>query len=92
MMARCEEPTVLDAVTPEVTVARGETLGPAATILRRHDTAAIVRVANGTAFGLRAAVSVGGAKESQHGREIGGALGAREFTNPKTVWTGPARL
>ena len=91
MMARCKEPTVLDAVTPEVTVARGQTSGPAATILRWHDASEAERVANGTPFRLRADVSVGGAKEWQHGREIG-ILGAREFTNPKTVWTGPASL
>jgi succinate-semialdehyde dehydrogenase/glutarate-semialdehyde dehydrogenase len=88
MMARYEAPTAFDAVTPEVTVAREQTCGPAATILQRHDTAEAARVANGTSD---LPLPIGSAKESQHGREIG-VLGAREFTDPKTVRTGPTRL
>jgi succinate-semialdehyde dehydrogenase/glutarate-semialdehyde dehydrogenase len=116
-------PTVLDAVTPEMTVAREETFGPAAAILRTRDAAEAVRIANGTSFGLGAALwttdhdraaalarqlevgavfvngvvasdprlPFGGVKESGYGRELG-VLGVREFTNAKTIWTGPARL
>jgi len=117
------QPTVLDDVTPGMTAAREETFGPAATILRVADADEAVRVANGTPFGLGAALwttdadrarrlareieagavfinglvasdprlPFGGVKESGYGRELG-ALGLHEFTNIKTVWTGPARV
>lgn len=116
------EPTVLDQVTPDMTAAKEETFGPAAAILRVADAAEAVRVANGTPFGLGAALwtndldrarqltrqidagavfvngmvasdprlPFGGTKESGYGRELG-VLGLHEFTNIKTVWTGPAR-
>jgi succinate-semialdehyde dehydrogenase/glutarate-semialdehyde dehydrogenase len=116
------EPTVLDHVTHDMTAAREETFGPAAAILRVADAAEAVRVANGTPFGLGAALwtadldrarqitrqidagavfvngmvasdprlPFGGTKESGYGRELG-VLGLHEFTNIKTVWTGPAR-
>jgi succinate-semialdehyde dehydrogenase/glutarate-semialdehyde dehydrogenase len=116
------EPTVFDHVTPDMTVAREETFGPAAAILRVPNVDEAVRVANGTPFGLGAAVwtgdaerarqltrelqagavfvngmvasdprlPFGGSKESGYGRELG-AHGLQEFTNVKTVWTGPAR-
>jgi len=50
------QPTVLDHVTPEMTAAREETFGPAAAILRVKDAQEAVRVANGTCFGLGAAL------------------------------------
>lgn len=116
------QPTVLDHVTPGMTAATEETFGPAAAILRVADADEAVRVANGTPFGLGAALwtadldrarqlsrsieagavfvngmvasdprlPFGGIKESGYGRELG-SLGLHEFTNIKTVWTGPAR-
>ena len=116
------QPTVLDHVTPGMTAAREETFGPAAAILRVANATQAVEVANGTPFGLGAALwtgnadlarklsreiqagavfingivasdprlPFGGTKESGYGRELG-ILGLHEFTNIKTVWTGPAR-
>jgi succinate-semialdehyde dehydrogenase/glutarate-semialdehyde dehydrogenase len=46
------EPTVLTGVTPDMTVARDETFGPVAPLLRFHDEAEVVRLANDTQFGL----------------------------------------
>lgn len=116
------EPAVLDHVQPTMTAAREETFGPAAAIIRVRDVAEALRVANGTPFGLGAALwtadldraarlvrevdagavfvnglvasdprlPFGGIKASGYGRELG-HLGLHEFTNAKTVWTGPAR-
>lgn len=116
------QPTVLDHVAPSMTAASQETFGPAAAILRVRDAEEALGVANGTPFGLGAALwttdldraarltrriqagavfvngmvasdprlPFGGTKESGYGRELG-ALGLHEFTNIKTVWTGPAR-
>jgi len=116
------EPTVLDHVTPGMTVAREETFGPAAAILRVADADEAIALANGTEFGLGAALwtgdaargralsrqidagavfvngmvasdarlPFGGVKQSGYGRELG-HHGLQEFTNIKTVWTGPAR-
>jgi succinate-semialdehyde dehydrogenase/glutarate-semialdehyde dehydrogenase len=81
---RYEEPTALDAATSEVTVAREETVGPAASILRTRDSAEAVRASDPR-------LPFGGVKESGYGSERG-VLGVREFANAKTVWTGPARL
>lgn len=115
------EPTVFDHVTPQMTVACQETFGPVAAILRVRDADEALRVANGTEFGLGAALwtadaerarrltrhidagavfvngmvasdprlPFGGTKASGYGRELG-MLGLHEFTNIKTVWTGPA--
>ncbi len=49
-------PTVLDHMQPHMTAARDETFGPAAAILRVRDAEEAVRVANGTPFGLGAAL------------------------------------
>ena len=50
------EPTVLDQMRPDMTAAREETFGPAAAIIRVADADEALRVANGTPFGLGAAL------------------------------------
>jgi acyl-CoA reductase-like NAD-dependent aldehyde dehydrogenase len=50
------EPTVLADVTPDMRVATEETFGPVTPILRVPDTAAAIKVANDTRYGLQAAV------------------------------------
>jgi succinate-semialdehyde dehydrogenase / glutarate-semialdehyde dehydrogenase len=50
------QPTVFDHVAPSMTVACQETFGPAAAILRVPDADEAVRIANGTPFGLGAAL------------------------------------
>ncbi|MBO9647976.1 MAG: NAD-dependent succinate-semialdehyde dehydrogenase [Variovorax sp.] len=113
--------TVLDHVSPDMTVAREETFGPAAAIMRVRNADDAVALANATEFGLGAALwtgnadlgralsreidagavfvngmvasdarlPFGGVKHSGYGRELG-IYGLHEFTNVKTVWTGPA--
>ena len=49
-------PTVLDRVTPESRVAREEPFGPVAPILRFSDDESALRIANGTPYGLQAAI------------------------------------
>lgn len=51
--------TILDQVTPTMTVAREETFGPAAAILRVGSVDEALTVANGTPFGLGAALWTG---------------------------------
>jgi succinate-semialdehyde dehydrogenase / glutarate-semialdehyde dehydrogenase len=114
-------PTVLDHVGVDMVAACQETFGPVAAVMRVKDAAEAIRVANGTEFGLGAALwtgdlvrarrlsreieagavfvngivasdarlPFGGLKQSGYGRELG-VYGLREFTNIKTVWTGPA--
>ncbi|MGB3071607.1 MAG: NAD-dependent succinate-semialdehyde dehydrogenase [Ottowia sp.] len=50
------EPTILDHVRPDMAAAIEETFGPAAAIIRVADADEAVRVANGTEFGLGAAL------------------------------------
>ena len=50
------EPTVFDHVLPSMTVAREETFGPAAAILRVADVSEAQRIANDSPFGLGAAI------------------------------------
>ena len=45
-------PTVLDRVTPDMTVVREETFGPVAPVIRFASVADAIRIANGTAYGL----------------------------------------
>ena len=49
-------PTVLDAVTSEAKIAQEEPFGPVVPILRFHDVEEALRIANGTPYGLQAAV------------------------------------
>jgi len=49
-------PTVLDRVPEEAQVVREEPFGPIAPILRFHDLADAVRIANSTPYGLQAAI------------------------------------
>ncbi len=52
-------PTIIDRVAPGMAAADEETFGPLAAILRVPDTAAAVRLANATEFGLGAALWTG---------------------------------
>lgn len=113
--------TLLDHVEPGMVAAKEETFGPAAAIIRVKNAEEAIEVANGTEFGLGAALwtgnadlarslsrqieagavfvngivasdarlPFGGVKQSGYGRELG-VYGLREFSNIKTVWTGPA--
>ena len=49
-------PTILADVTPEMRIAREETFGPVALLMRVRDEEHALEVANGTAFGLGATV------------------------------------
>jgi acyl-CoA reductase-like NAD-dependent aldehyde dehydrogenase len=49
-------PTVIDRVTPEMTVAREETFGPVSPIIRFANIEEAIRISNGTAYGLSSAV------------------------------------
>jgi phosphonoacetaldehyde dehydrogenase len=49
-------PTVIDRVTPEMTVAREETFGPVSPIIRFANIEEAIHIANGTAYGLSSAV------------------------------------
>ena len=49
-------PTVLDHVRPEMTVVRRETFGPVSPVIRFATVDQAIQIANGTAYGLSAAV------------------------------------
>jgi succinyl-CoA reductase len=49
-------PTVLDAVGTDARITQEEPFGPVVPILRFHDLDEAIRIANGTAYGLQAAV------------------------------------
>ena len=57
--------TVLDHVTPEMVAGRQETFGPAAAVLRVASAEQAVAVANGTEFGLGAALWTGNADRAR---------------------------
>ena len=45
-------PTVLDRVTPDMTVVRQETFGPVSPVIRFKTVDEAIRISNGTAYGL----------------------------------------
>ncbi len=49
-------PTLLDHVTPQMTVAREETFGPVSPVIRFRNIEEAIRISNGTAYGLSSAV------------------------------------
>jgi aldehyde dehydrogenase (NAD+) len=49
-------PTVIDQVTPQMTVVREETFGPVSPVIRFDTVEEAIRIANGTAYGLSAAL------------------------------------
>ncbi|MBS0429719.1 MAG: phosphonoacetaldehyde dehydrogenase [Proteobacteria bacterium] len=49
-------PTVLDGVTPEMTVARHETFGPVSPVIRFAHIDEAIQISNGTAYGLSSSV------------------------------------
>ncbi len=49
-------PTVIDRVTPEMTVVREETFGPVSPVIRFGSIEEAIRIANSTAYGLSSAV------------------------------------
>lgn len=63
--------TVLDYVTPQCRVYHEETFGPVASVIRAHDEADAIRIANDTTFGLGASIFT--ANEA-HGWRLGQAL------------------
>ena len=69
------EPTVLDQVTPGMTVFAQEVFGPVAAIVRARDDDHAVELANDTEYGLGAAVWSGSSRGLSVGRRIrSGAL------------------
>ncbi len=50
-------PTVLDRVTPDMTVVRHETFGPVSPVIRFKTVEEAIRIANGTAYGLSSSLS-----------------------------------
>jgi aldehyde dehydrogenase (NAD+) len=49
-------PTVIDRVTPEMTVVKHETFGPVSPVIRFRTVDEAIRIANGTAYGLSSSV------------------------------------
>jgi acyl-CoA reductase-like NAD-dependent aldehyde dehydrogenase len=50
------QPTIFDAVTPGMTIAREEIFGPVLSVIRFRDVEEVVRAANESSYGLAAAV------------------------------------
>jgi aldehyde dehydrogenase (NAD+) len=68
---RFVEPTILDAVTPEMLVYRDETFGPVAIVIPFRGDEEAVAIANDTEYGLSAGVMTG---DEQRGLAIAAAL------------------
>ena len=49
-------PTVLDRVTPDMTVVRQETFGPVSPVIRFKTVDEAIRISNGTAYGLSSSI------------------------------------
>jgi aldehyde dehydrogenase (NAD+) len=49
-------PTVLDRVSPEMTVAKHETFGPVSPVIRFKTIEDAIRISNGTAYGLSSSI------------------------------------
>jgi acyl-CoA reductase-like NAD-dependent aldehyde dehydrogenase len=63
-------PTVLGGVTPQMTIAQAETFGPVACISRFDDVGEAISLANGTPYGLGAAVFGGPASARDVARRL----------------------
>jgi succinate-semialdehyde dehydrogenase / glutarate-semialdehyde dehydrogenase len=83
------EPTVLDHVTPDMTVARQETFGPAAAILRARSADQALQVANGTPFGLGAALWTANLDRAAAGPKVSWRAGSRRAPCSSTGWSLP---
>ncbi len=77
------EPTVIDGVTPEMLIAREETFGPVAPIMVFDTLEEAIAIANGTEYGLTAAVFTRSLHDAWHAAEAlqHGTVHINETTN-----------
>jgi acyl-CoA reductase-like NAD-dependent aldehyde dehydrogenase len=71
------QPTIFDAVQPEMTIAREEIFGPVLSVMTFRDVADAVRLANQTCYGLAGAVWT---------RDLNTALQVAKGVRAGTVW------
>lgn len=71
------EPTIFDAVTPDMAIAREEIFGPVLSVMTYGDEEEAVELANGTAYGLAASV---------WSRDLSRAQGLARRIRAGTVW------
>ena len=76
-------PTVFGGVTPEMTVAREEILGPVLSIMSYRDEDEAVRIANDTPYGLAAYVS---SSDLDHARAVAARLRAGTVNLNYPAW------
>jgi succinate-semialdehyde dehydrogenase/glutarate-semialdehyde dehydrogenase len=85
-------PTVLTGVTPDVTVAREETFGPVAAVMRVKDEEKAIDVANNSTLGLGASIwsqDVARAKELARHVEAGNVyINTMVASNPRLPFGG----